>query len=95
MSYKDEINAVNNVGFYYKDYDIISLSQVFLFENKLGRYGLGLNQIIKKLSLDNLVKYFFYIINPKRDIDLSSSEYVFVNDIYNMSMLLNTRILQK
>ena len=95
MSYKDEINAVNNVGFYYKDYDIISLSQVFLFENKLGRYGCGLSQVIKRLSLDNLVKYFFYIINPKRDIDLSSSKYVFVNDVYNMSMVLNTRILQK
>ena len=95
MSYKDEINAVNNVGFNYKDYDIISLSQVFLFENKLGRYGWGLNQIIKKLSLDNLVKYFFYIINPKSDDDLSSSEFVFVNDVYNMSMVSNSRTLQK
>ena len=95
MNYKEEINKVNNIGLFYKGYDIIALSQVFLFENKLGRYGWGMNQVIKRLSLDNLVKYFFYIINPKRDIDLSSSEYVFVNDIYNMSMVLNTRILQK
>lgn len=95
MSYKDEIYAVNNVGLYYKGYDIISLSQVFLFENKLKRYGWGLSQIIKKLSLDNLFKYFFYIISPRRNINLSSIEYIFVNDIYNMSMVLNTRILQK
>ena len=53
MSYKEEINKVNNVGLLFKGYDIVALSQVFLFENKLGRYGWGMSQIIKKLSLDN------------------------------------------
>jgi len=95
MNYKEEINKVNNAGLFYKGYDIIALSQVFLFENKLGRYGWGMNQIIKKLSLDNLVKYCHYLINPKKRINLSSSEYVFVNDIYNMSMVSNSRTLQK
>jgi len=95
MNYKEEINKVNNVGLFYKGYDIIALSQVFLFENKLGRYGWGMNQVIKKLSLDNLVKFCLYLINPKKRINLSFSEYVFVNDIYNMSMVSNSRTLQK
>lgn len=95
MNYKEEINKVNNVGFFYKGYDIIALSQVFLFENKLGRYGWGISQIIKKFSLDNLVKFCLYLINPKNEITISSSEYVFVNDIYNMSMVSNSRTLQK
>lgn len=95
MSYKKEINIVNNVGLLYKGYDIIALSQVFLFENKLGRYGWGMSQIIKKLSLDNLVKFCLYLISPKKEINLSSLEYVFVNDIYNMSMVSNSRNLQK
>jgi hypothetical protein len=95
MNYQEEINKVNKVGLLYKGYDIIALSQVFLFENKLGRYGWGMSQIIKKLSLDNLVKLCLYLINPKKEINLSSSEYVFVNDIYNMSMVSNSRTLQK
>jgi len=95
MSYKEEIDKVNNVGLFYKGYDIIALSQVFLFENKLGRYGWGMSQIIKKLSLDNLVKFYLYLISPKKEINLSSLECVFVNDIYNMSMVSNSRALQK
>jgi len=95
MNYQEEINKVNKVGLLYKGYDIIALSQVFLFENKLGRYGWGMSQIIKKLSLDNLVKLCLYLINPVKEINLSSSEYVFVNDIYNMSMVSNSRTLQK
>ena len=95
MNYKEEINKVNNVGLFYKGYDVIALSQVFLFENKLGRYGWGMSQIIKKLSLDNLVKFFLYLISPKKEINLSSSEYIFVNDIYNMSMVSNSRTLQR
>ena len=95
MSYKEEIDKVNNVGLFYKGYDIIALSQVFLFENKLGRYGWGMSQIIKKLSLDNLVKFYLYLISPKMEINLSSLECVFVNDIYNMSMVSNSRALQK
>ena len=59
MTYKEEIDKVNDVGLFYKGYNIIALSQVFLFENKLGRYGWGINHIIKKFSLDNLVKFFF------------------------------------
>ena len=82
MSYKEEINKVNNVGLLFKGYDIVALSQVFLFENKLGRYGWGMSQIIKKLSLDNLVKFCLYLISPKKEINPSSLEYVFVNDIY-------------
>ena len=95
MSYKEEINKVNNVGLLFKGYDIVALSQVFLFENKLGRYGWGMSQIIKKLSLDNLVKFCLYLISPKKEINPSSLEYVFVNDIYNMSMVSNSRNLQK
>ena len=95
MSYKEEIDQVNNVGLFYKGYNIIALSQVFLFENKLGRYGWGLNQIIKKFSFDNVVKFFLYLINSKKEINFSSAEYVFVNDIYNMSMVSNSRTLQK
>ena len=95
MSYKEEIEKVNNAGFFYKGYDIIALSQVFLFENKLGRYGWKVSQIIKKLSLDNLVRFWLYLINPKKEINLSSKEYVFVNDVYNMSMVSNSRTLQK
>ena len=94
MSYKEEIDKVNNVGLFYKSYNIIALSQVFLFENKLGRYGWGMSQIIKKLSLDNLVKFFLYLISPKKEINPTSSEYVFLNDIYNMSMVSNSRALQ-
>lgn len=95
MSYKEEINKVNNVGLLFKGYDIVALSQVFLFENKLGRYGWGMSQIIKKLSLDNLVKFCLYLISPKKEINPSSLEYIFVNDIYNMSMVSNSRNLQK
>ena len=95
MNYKEEINKVNNVGLFYKGYNIIALSQVFLFESKLERYGWGMSQIIKKLSLDNLVKLCLYLINPKKEINISSSEYIFVNDIYNMSMVSNSRTLQK
>ena len=45
MNYQEEINKVNKVGLLYKGYDIIALSQVFLFENKLGRYGWGMSRL--------------------------------------------------
>lgn len=88
-----KILKINNYKFRFKDYNIFSLSQVYLFENQNNKES-SLISFIKKYSLDNILKSlasFFTITNKKT----SHISVLFVNDIYNFSMISNSRIIQK
>lgn len=69
--------------------NLLSLSQIYLFEKGLGRLNnRDLLTKIKRLSLENFVKSFMLLFKSNysgpKDV-----EYAFVNDVYNLSMIGN------
>ena len=71
---------------YYKEFNLLFLSQVFISESSYGLYKkFSLVRIVKEFSLDNVLKYIlFKISNPflKRRPG-RRSDYLFINDVNN------------
>lgn len=90
----DLIELLSSSGTTYKGLNFAMLSQIFLFERGLGRMKANsLLSLIKIFSLDSLVKFLMTLKDRKRvkiDDDL-----IFVNDVYNNSMITNIRAIEK
>lgn len=74
----------------YQGINLLSLSQIYLFEKSLNRLSdKNLITTLKKFSLDNYAKaasLFFLNNKPRTNI---KAKYAFVNDVYNLSMVDN------
>lgn len=87
------IHQLNQIQIIVNGLNILSLSQIFLFEMYLER--LKFNSILntlKILSLDSYVKAFQSLFIPQKD--LFKNKFLFVNDIYNKSMINNMRTVE-
>ena len=94
MKVLEEINLINGFHLRFKGCNIVALSQVFLFEIKNLKDQKSLSQYLKAYSFDNIIKYFISF-GLSRKKCLNNPSIVFVNDIYNFSMISNSRILQQ
>tara|TARA_B100000795_G_scaffold243482_1_gene207421 strand:+ start:504 stop:1844 length:1341 start_codon:yes stop_codon:yes gene_type:complete len=94
MRFLDDIKLINEFQLKFKGYNIVALSQVFLFEIKNQKDRKSLSQYLKAYSFDNIIKYFISF-GLSRKKCLNNPSIVFVNDIYNFSMISNSRILQQ
>lgn len=75
--------------------NLLSLSQIFVFELSLGRLeGKGILTKLKKYSLDNYVKAAVGLFARKGTCNMNA-KYLFVNDVFNNSMVQNMRAVQK
>ena len=93
MRILDNIKLINGSRLRFRGFNILALSQIFLFEISQSGFNKSLSQYLKAYSLDNLVKYIITLA-PNRKM-LKNPSVLFVNDIYNYSMISNSRILQK
>lgn len=95
---KDLYNQVNRYTSYRVDYNginLLALSQIFVFELSLKRLeGKGILNKLKKYSLENYVKAVISIFT-RNGTKIKKSKYLFVNDVYNNSMVQNIRAVQK
>jgi hypothetical protein len=95
---KDLYNQVRRYTSYSIDYNninLLALSQIYVFELSLKRLeGKGSLNKIKKYSLDNYVKAIITLFsrNAKKNMN---SRYLFVNDVFNNSMVENIRAVQR
>ena len=94
MRVLEDIKLINGSQLEFKGYNIIALSQVFLFEFKNQKDKKSLSQYLKAYSFDNIIKYFISFRLSKKKY-LKNPSVIFVNDVYNFSMISNSRILQK
>jgi len=94
---KDLYNQVRRYTRFRIDYNninLLALSQIYVFELSLKRLeGKGSLTKIKKYSLDNYVKSIVSLFyrNDKKNW---KSRYLFVNDVFNNSMVENIRAVQ-
>lgn len=95
---RDLYNKVKRYNTYRIDYhgiNLLALTQIFVFELSLHRLERkGFLNKLKKYSLDNYVKAFISLFSRK-GTKLKNSKYLFVNDVYNISMVQNLRAVQK
>ena len=94
MAVFEDIKLINDSSLKFKGYNIISLSQVFLFDSKYQKDKKSFSKFIKAYSFDNITKYLISFRCFKKKSNKNPSV-IFVNDIYNFSMISNSRILQK
>tara|TARA_B100000767_G_scaffold68629_1_gene65197 strand:+ start:312 stop:1652 length:1341 start_codon:yes stop_codon:yes gene_type:complete len=94
MRVLDDIKLVNGFQLKFKGCNLIALSQVFLFEMKNLKDKKTLSHHLKAYSFDNIIKYFISFGLFKKNCSKNPSV-IFVNDIYNFSMISNSRILQQ
>lgn len=81
-------------GVDFRNMNLLSLSQIYVFELSLGRLeGKGLLAKLKKYSLDNYVKAAVSLF-ARKGTRIRNSKYLFVNDVYNNSMVENMRAVQ-
>ncbi len=92
----NKVQKFNTYTIVYKGLNIISLSQIFVFEHSLGRLiSGGFFSKLKIVSLDNYLKAiisFFYLFRKNSNKKI---EYLFINDVYNQSMISNMRDVSK
>lgn len=79
-----------NTTIHYKNYKLLFLSQVYIAESCFGVYKtLNLVNIIKKFSLDNVLKYFMlkasYPFSKRRQTS-NQIDYLFINEINNKAV---------
>ena len=90
-----KIEKLNSQETIKKGVNIISLSQVFLFELSLKRLNkLSIADLSKKFSLDNYLKALISVFSGRKKVD-RHTDYLFVNDIFNQSMIQNMRTVQE
>lgn len=88
------IDKLHNTEIIFCGVNIAILSQIFLFEYRLGRMQRNsILGIIKKCSLDNYLKAISSIFNHQNNV-FKQTEVFFLNDIFNKSMVSNMRIVQ-
>lgn len=85
---------INSSKLRFRGFNILALSQVFLFEYKNLKDKQSLSQHLKSYSLENIIKYIISFKLVKKT-SLKNFSILFVNDIYNFSMISNSRTLQK
>ncbi|WP_350293401.1 hypothetical protein [uncultured Croceitalea sp.] len=89
---KTLVDTFNSYCVVYDNINILSLSQVYVFELSQRRMDNSLLGLIKKLSLENYVKYIFFFFIKEQNI--AKTKYLFINDIFNASMISNMRSVQ-
>jgi hypothetical protein len=94
MKVLEAIKLINGFKLRFKGCNIIALSQIFLFEFKDLKDQKSFSQYLKAYSFDNIIKYFISFGLSKKKC-LKNPSVIFVNDIYNFSMISNSRILQQ
>ena len=86
-----KVVKLNSYTIEYKNINLLSLSQVFIFELSLKRLSSKTPlHLLKRLSLDNYIKSFLTIRLKSRKLD-RSCEFLIVNDVYNQGMISNLR----
>ena len=94
MTVLEDIKLINGFQLRFKGCNVIALSQVFLFEIRNNKDQKYFSQYLKAYSFDNIIKYFISFGLSKKKC-LKNPSVIFVNDIYNLSMISNSRILQQ
>lgn len=94
MRVLEDIKLINGFQLRFKGCNVIALSQVFLFEIRNNKDQKSFSQYLKAYSFDNIIKYFISFGLSKKKC-LKNTSVIFVNDIYNFSMISNSRILQQ
>jgi hypothetical protein len=94
MRVLEDIKLINGFQLKFKGCNLVALSQLFLFEIKNLKDKKSLSQNLKAYSLDNVIKYIISLA-LRKDKYLKNPSVIFVNDIYNFSMISNSRILQQ
>lgn len=90
----NRVQKLNSYKINYKGINIISLSQIYIFELSLKRFNRHkIIDLLKILSLDSYLKALFSIKLFTKS-ELKKTEYLFVNDIYNQSMIKNIRTVE-
>tara|TARA_R110002073_G_scaffold56835_15_gene144546 strand:- start:12413 stop:13750 length:1338 start_codon:yes stop_codon:yes gene_type:complete len=87
----DKVQKLQSYCINFKGINLITLSQIYVFELSLNRYKKNkILDLIKILSLDTYLKSILaFNLNAKK---LNRNvKYMFVNDIYNRSMIKNIR----
>ncbi|MBL7859881.1 MAG: hypothetical protein JNJ65_01885 [Cyclobacteriaceae bacterium] len=74
---------------YYKDYNLLFLSQVYIAEFCFGVYKHdSIINVVKRFSLDNLAKLFMgKLKRPFSSTGSIESDFVFVSDVYNRAVI--------
>lgn len=91
----EQVNHYNNYRIDLGNINILSLSQIFVFEMSLGRLeGRGILNNFKRYSLDNYIKAIVSLFSGK-SCKARNSKYLFVNDVFNNSMVQNMRAVQE
>lgn len=88
------IEELNKTKIEFEGINILSLSQIYLFELHLGRLKPNtMLNLIKILSLDSFFKALWVVFKSQKR--LKNSKYLFVNDVYNHSMISNMKTIQE
>ncbi|TBN00182.1 hypothetical protein EYD45_14685 [Hyunsoonleella flava] len=89
-----KVQKLNSYKIDYKGINLISLSQIYVFELSLNRFDRSkFIDLLKIFSLDSYLKALFSISFNKKTKP-SRIEYLFVNDIYNYSMINTLRTVE-
>ncbi|MGB5820711.1 MAG: hypothetical protein WBG90_14595 [Saonia sp.] len=90
-----QVKRYNSYNIEFNDVNLLALSQIFVFELSLNRLeGNGFLNRLKKYSLDNYVKAIISLFYNNGNKS-ANSRYLFVNDVFNNSMVENMRTVQK
>lgn len=90
----EKIRSFNDKKIIYKGINVLIPSQIFAFEYPRGTYAKGLTNFFKKFSLDNYIKGFIFLVGFKRKKSDYHKKVVFINDVFNQSMIKNLRNVQ-
>lgn len=91
-SNRNRVDIFNSYSIGFEGINIIALSQVFVFELSQNRLNSSFLDFVKKLSLENYLKYFLSLFSKNNN---KKSKYFFINDIHNASMISNMRTIQE
>ncbi len=91
----DQVKRYNSYRINFNGFNLLALSQIYVFELSLKRLeGKGVLNQLKKFSLDNYVKAIITFFSKSTNKS-KSPRYLFVNDVFNNSMIGNMRAVQK
>ncbi|WP_405384882.1 CDP-glycerol glycerophosphotransferase family protein [Maribacter sp. LLG6340-A2] len=89
---KERVDIFNSYYIGFDGINIIAMSQVFVFELSQKRLNSSFLDLVKKLSMENYLKYFLSFFSKNNN---KKSKYLFINDIHNASMIFNMRSIQE
>lgn len=82
---------------FYKKYNLLFLSQVFIVEHTSGVFSsFNKNNLVKKISFENVLKFIVFKLKGKRRTDISAvCDYLFVNEVNNKPVIETLQAVEK